>query len=219
MRWQAHPFAEFHRNATVAVADFNGDGRPDVALAPSELAGQQYRLSWFGAPADPNKPSWQEHRLIDPVETVVHSLVAADFDRDGQIDIAFAEMHQGADPDEVAVLLNRGPGRPWEKVVVSTTGSHGLQVLDVDGDGAPDLFGANWSGPLPSVQLWHNLTGSPGRVPAGGTTPAGGAREVPSAQSITGSPFEDRQPRRLTTPGDNGTGDNDWLLILECLGE
>jgi hypothetical protein len=23
----------------------------------------------------------------------------------------------------------------------------------------------------------------------------------------------------LTTPGDNGTGDNDWLLILECLGE
>lgn len=171
VRWQAHGFAEFHRNATVAVADFNRDGRLDVALAPSELAGQQYRLSWFEAPANPRTPSWREHRLADPLEAVVHSLAAADFDRDGRMDLAFAEMHQGADPDEVGVLLNRGSDHPWEKVVVSTTGSHGLQVLDVDGDGAPDLFGANWSGPRRSVQLWHNLAGSRGRVPASGATP------------------------------------------------
>ena len=37
--------------------------------------------------------------------------------------------------------------------------------------------------------------------------------------AIAGSPFYNRQPQRLTTPGDNGTGDNDWLLIMECLGE
>jgi hypothetical protein len=84
VRWQAHVFAEFHRNATVAVADFNGDGRPDVALAPSELAGQHYRLSWFEAPEDPRVGSWPEHRLADPIEAVVHSLAATDFDRDGR---------------------------------------------------------------------------------------------------------------------------------------
>jgi hypothetical protein len=102
VRWQAHGFAEFHRNATVAIADFDRDGRPDVALAPSELAGQAYRLSWFEAPDDPRAGSWREHRLIDPLEAVVHSLAAADFDRDGWMDLAFAEMHQGADPDEPA---------------------------------------------------------------------------------------------------------------------
>jgi hypothetical protein len=176
VRWQPHRFADFHRNVTIAVADFNGDGRADVALAPSELAGQHCRLSWFEAPTDPRAGPWREHRLADPIEAVVHSLAAADFDRDGRIDIAFAEMHQGADPDEVGLWLNRGPGQLWEKLVVSTTGSHGLQVLDADGDGALDLFGANWSGPKQTIQLWRQrprrtaeaAPGSSNRTPGAG---------------------------------------------------
>lgn len=218
VRWQAHGFAEFHRNATVAVADFNGDGRPDVALAPSELAGQQYRLSWFEAPADPRASPWREHVLADPIEAVVHSLAVADFDRDGRMDIAFAEMHQGADPDEVGLFLNRGPGHPWEKVVVSTTASHGLQTLDADGDGAPDLFGANWSGPLQSVQLWHNLAGSPGRVSAGGARPVGDAHKVPSGQSIAWPLKVSGDGRYLVDQNEQPfllVGDSPWSLIVE----
>jgi len=34
--------------------------------------------------------------------------------------------------------------------------------------------------------------------------------------TVAGSPFENTQPQRLTTPGDNGTGENDWLLVLDC---
>lgn len=153
--WKAHEFAQFHRNATVAVADFSGDGRPDVALAPSELAGQHDRLSWFEAPSDPKTSPWTEHRLVDQIEAVIHSLVAADFDGDRRPDIAYAEMHQGADPDEVVVLINRFD-RPWPKILLSTTGSHNLQTLDADGDGAPDLLGANWSGPQQKIELWLN---------------------------------------------------------------
>lgn len=37
--------------------------------------------------------------------------------------------------------------------------------------------------------------------------------------AIAGSAFNNRQPQWLTTPGDNGAGDNDWLLIVDCLGE
>jgi len=218
VRWQAHGFAEFHRNTTVAVADFNGDGRPDVAMAPSELAGQRHRFSWFEAPADPRRPSWQEHRLLDPIEAVVHSLATADFDRDGRPDLAFAEMHQGADPDEVGVLLNRGSDHPWEKVVVSTTGSHGLQVLDVDGDGAPDLFGANWSGPRQSVQLWRSLAGSPGRAPAGEAMPGGEFPKPPSSQSTAWPLKISRDGRHLVDQEEQPfllVGDSPWSLIVE----
>ena len=74
------------------------------------------------------------------------------------MDIAFAEMHQGADPDEVGIFLNRGQGHSWRKELLSTAGSHGLQTLDIDGEGEPDLFGANWSGPRQTIQLWHNRT-------------------------------------------------------------
>ncbi|MCL4181739.1 MAG: VCBS repeat-containing protein, partial [Verrucomicrobia bacterium] len=211
------PVRRFHRDATVAVADFNGDGRSDVALAPSELAGQRHRLSWFEAPANPRTPSWREHRLIDPIEAVIHSRAAADFDRDGQMDIAFAERHQGADPDDVGVLLNRGQAHPWENAVVSTTGSHGLQLLDVDGNGAPDLFGANWSGPRQNVQLWHNLAGSPGRASAGGVTPVGAAQKVPRAEFIAWPLKVSRDGRYLVDQDEQPfllVGDSPWSLIV-----
>jgi hypothetical protein len=155
VRWEPHRFADWHSNATVAVADFSGDGRADVALAPSELAGQVHRLSWFEAPPDPRAPGWQEHVLAETQEAVVHSLAAADVDLDGRPDILFAEMHQGEDPDEVGLYLNRGSS--WTRQVLADTGSHGVQPVDSDGDGDVDVFGANWSGPHQPVQLWENL--------------------------------------------------------------
>jgi hypothetical protein len=159
VEWTRRPLADWHPNATVAVADFNGDGRADVALAPSELAGQQHRLSWFEAPENPRKDAWREHVLREEQEAVVHSLAAADVDGDGRPDLLFAEMHQGRDPDEVGVLLNRGPG--WVTHVLATGGSHGVQPLDVDGDGDVDVFGANWSGAHQPVELWQNLGSDP----------------------------------------------------------
>lgn len=176
VRWQAHSFADWHPNATVAVADLNGDGRLDVALAPSELAKQAGRVSWFEAPEDPRSGAWRENIVAEPVEAVMHSLAAADVNLDGQIDLAFAEMHQGSDPDEVGVFLNSGRGAAWRKEIVSNAGSHGLQVADFDGDGDVDLFGANWSGPFQPVQLWENRTRP-------GTQSALSARAEPEQQS------------------------------------
>jgi hypothetical protein len=154
VRWASHAIAAWHPNAQVAVADFSGDGRPDVALSPSELAGQVYRLSWFEAPPDPRAGGWREHVLVPTQECVVHSLVAVDLDGDARPDLAYAEMHQGQDPDEVGILLNREGD--WEKVILGSTGSHGLQAIDFDGDGDADLFGANWTGPHQAVELWEN---------------------------------------------------------------
>jgi|GEM_PF-923686 len=154
--WQAHKFCDWHPSASVEVADFNGDGRPDIVLAPSELKGNWHRLSWFEAPVDPKQGGWTEHVMVERIECVVHGLATGDFNRDGRIDIAISEMHQGDDPDEVVVFLNRDKGAAWDRQVLSTQGSHGIQVGDIGSDGDIDIIGANWSGPYQPVELWEN---------------------------------------------------------------
>lgn len=166
-RWAEHVYAPAtswsHPNTFIASGDVNGDGRRDLVLSPSELKGGRYRISWLEAPARAATGVWVEHVIAADVETVVHFVGTADFDGDGRLDVAAAEMPQGSDPDEVAVFLNRGQQDGswqdrWEKQVLSEDGSHSMRILDADGDGRPDLFGANWSaqGRDEAVKLWLN---------------------------------------------------------------
>ncbi len=154
--WQAHRFGGWHRSASVEVADINGDSRPDIVLSPSELKGECHRLSWFEAPADPRQAGWPERVIVEGIECVIHGLATADFNGDGSVDIAAAEMRQGQDPDEVAVFVNRGNGMVWDKQVLSTKGSHCIQAGDLGSDGDMDLMGANWSGSHQPVEVWEN---------------------------------------------------------------
>ena len=154
--WAAHRFASWHASATVQVADINGDRLPDVVLSPSELKGHFYKLSWFERPSDPKKQNWTEHIVAERVESVIHGLAAADMNGDGAVDVVAAEMHQGADPDEVAVYINRSNGSSWKKQVVSTKGSHYIRVADIGNDGDMDIIGANWSGSYQPIEMWEN---------------------------------------------------------------
>lgn len=113
-----------HPSAYVGATNINGDGRLDVVLSPSELAGQTYRIAWYAAPTDPTSGDWAEQVIEADVEAVHHYVGAADFDNDGEVDIASAEMHQGSDPDEVKIFVNGGGGASWNKVVLATSGSH-----------------------------------------------------------------------------------------------
>lgn len=141
-------------HVVVDVADIDDDGRRDIVLSPAEPAGKHYRIAWFGAPEDRTQ-AWAEH-VIDPdVETVHHSLVAADFDLDGRIDIVTAAMHQGQAPQQVRVYRQRADGK-WNRQPISDGGSHNLRVADIDDDGDPDILGANWSGERQPVELWVN---------------------------------------------------------------
>ena len=146
-----------HKDVVAKTADMNKDKKIDIVLTPSESKGGSYRTSWFEAPADPTG-NWTEHIIANEIETVTHSLGVGDMDNDGDIDVVTAEMHQGADPDEVRLYINKGKGLSWEKQVVATTGSHNMRLVDVDGDGDLDIFGANWSG-TSKVELWKNLSG------------------------------------------------------------
>ena len=154
--WISHEYSATytHHSTTVEVADIDGDSIADIVLAPSEPAGGTYRISWFKAPLDPRQPDWLEHIVEDGVETVHHSIGAADFDNDGMMDIASAKMNTGSTLAEVKVFLNGGQGATWTKRVIATTGSHGMRIVDIDRNGSQDLFGANWRGQ--QSELWVN---------------------------------------------------------------
>lgn len=155
--WQEHIYTDTwtHRNAFVDVGDINGNGRPDIVLSPAELAGEYYRISWFEAPLDPTSGPWTEHVIDDNVEAVHHFIGLADFNLNGRMDVATAQMEQGEDPDEVKLYLNPGDGNSWKEQVLYTGGSHSMVIMDINNNGSPDLFGANWRGK--EVLLWVNL--------------------------------------------------------------
>ncbi len=169
--WRKYTYstAYTYPNVVVQVANIGGSSRPDIVLAPSEAAGSTYRLSWFEAPADP-KTIWPERVLESNIETVVHGLALADFDRNGRTDVAFAEMHQGADPDRVRVLLQNSSGA-FSGIAVSSVGSHDIVAADLDGDGDADLFGANWNtasardGAKPRIWLNHMASAGAAAAP------------------------------------------------------
>ncbi len=161
-RWRAHPFAPTwtEPDTQVEMADFNGDGRPDIVLTPAELKDESYRVCWYEAPADAKQAQWPEHPIVDSIECVIHSLAVGDLDGDGDVDVAIAEMHQGADPDEVTIHLNGGRGEAWTKQVLSTHGSHDIVIADLEKDGDLDILGANHAGVHP-IEVWKNLTKQP----------------------------------------------------------
>lgn len=159
--WTGYPYttAWTDPDTRIAVGDINRDGRPDIALTPSEIAGEFYHVSWFESPADPKSTTeWVEH-IVDPnVETVLHSLQLADIDKDGDLDLVTAKMLQGAAPADVSLYINvgtAGRGTEWSRQVIATTGSHSLKAADFDLDGDVDLFGANWSDD-DTVYLYRN---------------------------------------------------------------
>ena len=156
--WSAHVFGPEWRQDKVFVAtgDVNADGRLDIVLSPSEPKGQRYRVSWFESPTDPKAGKWVEHVIEPDIETVQHFVGIADFNLDGQPDVATAAMLQGDAPQNVSIYLNGGKGANWTKQVIGTAGSHSMRIVDVDGDGAPSLFGANHQDNR--VELCRNIT-------------------------------------------------------------
>jgi hypothetical protein len=97
-------------------------------MGKTTLSASRTLSIWYEAPV------WSE-RLI--ASDVLHDVEVLDFDGDGDVDIAAAEMQQGTNPDEIKIYRNEGSSLP--KVVISNDGSHSMRIVDIDRDGDLDI--------------------------------------------------------------------------------
>jgi hypothetical protein len=135
------------KNAYVAIGDINGDGRTDIVTSPSEPNNGRYRISWFEAPADP-KATWPEHVIQDNVETVTHFVGVADFDLDGDLDVASALTHLANTPEIKLHLNSDGAGDFRPPQIIAAVSSHSMKLVRVGDDAGFSLFGADYADPV-----------------------------------------------------------------------
>lgn len=137
---------DFH---TIAVADFNRDGKLDLVLATdstiprSGAGGEQLNLLLGNGDG-----TFQKASTIPTGEVFVFNVAAADFDGDGNPDLVVDELNS-AQADSIAILKGDGTGSftsVSSYTPPGTTSIGSIRVADVNRDGIPDIIATSTAG-------------------------------------------------------------------------
>ena len=129
---------------SVAVADVNGDGRPDLVAANANTSAVGVLLGQAGGGF--------AAVATYPTGSAPQSVAVADMNGDGRLDIITANRGDNT----ASVLLGLGGGRFAAASAYPTginTGSCSVAVADMNGDGRPDIVTANYYSNNVSVLL------------------------------------------------------------------
>ena len=160
--WKRHLIDEkIAETRTIRVADFNGDGKPD--LLGTARAGNL--LAWYensGMPAD----AWKRRVIDDKSPSPTHGQ-PIDMDKDGDPDVVVAigmlQQAGAKNTNQIAWYENAGksdPEMPWKKHVLGElVGAFEAFAADLDGDGDIDVVATAW-GPAGKL-VWFDNPGDP----------------------------------------------------------
>ena len=147
------------------IADFNGDGKPDIAVATwNNVSGNSYAAVFLnngdGTFATP------VYYTIGPTVNTPRSIVATDINGDGKPDLVMSSFNQSL----VYSFLNNGNGTFASAVSYATrTNPWFVSAGDLNGDGKPDIVIADSAG-SGSFDVLTNSTTQTFFASAGGTS-------------------------------------------------
>lgn len=177
------------------IADFNGDGWNDAFIPDFGLDQPPY-------PGAPNTLLLNDGtgRLVDASSNILqadqntHDAAMADIDLDGDLDLYVANIGEF---EYSYTLVNDGAANFTAARLPTDAdhGSTGVELADLDGDGAPDLILGGGTGSGNAI-VWNDGAGNFGSA---GCTPLPGAEPFVLAPEVTALDIE-------------GDGDNDIFI-------
>ena len=146
---------------SVAVGDFNGDGKLDLAVANTNS-------NTVGVLLGNGSGGFAAVTTFSSGGTSPESVAVGDFNGDGRLDLAVANYNSST----VGVLLGNGSGGFSAATTFSSGGSEpdSLAVGDFNGDGKPDLAVANYGSSTVGVLLNSTSPSCRPLTSAAGTT-------------------------------------------------
>jgi len=135
------------------VVDLNGDGRLDLMTCDAH---NRDAMVWFEAPATATSATWTK-RTIDS-SMGAHHPEAADFDRDGRMDILM-----GLELQDLSIYFNIAGSTPsFVKSQLAADYGHNARAGDLNGDQMPDVLACDYIGnPLVRIYLNQGVTPPP----------------------------------------------------------
>ncbi|MCG8456016.1 MAG: VCBS repeat-containing protein, partial [Holophagales bacterium] len=159
--WMEHTISTIFNGArSIQVLDFDRDGDLD-ALVAGEFEDE---VAWYENPGPAAIGSalfWNRTTVNPATLDGPQAACAADFDQDGDYDVAAVADGSGGNPEQVLWWRNSGDDTNFvAEVIEGDFGrAHGIHCADLDADGDIDIFAAGRTeepSPFGAITWWEN---------------------------------------------------------------